>query len=62
MDILALMVAVFAAGLLGLMTLIVIETELCPGWLRRWLKRHAESLPTAEDSGKFKCARTTRSG
>ena len=49
MEILFLFLAVFAAGFLGLLSLIVIETELCPHWLRRILKRHAKPPPTAED-------------
>jgi hypothetical protein len=52
MDILILLVVVFAAGLIGLVSLVVLETDLCPHWARRLLQKHRQPLSESEKQTK----------
>ena len=52
MDILILLVVVFAAGLIGLVSLVVLETDLCPHWARRLLQKYREPLSESEKQAK----------
>ena len=58
MDILILLVVVFAAGLIGLVSLIVLETELCPHWARRLLQKHRQPLSEKEEQAKVQLRKT----
>lgn len=52
MDILILLVVVFAAGVIGLVSLIVLETDLCPRSVRKFLHKHQQPLSEDEEQAK----------
>jgi hypothetical protein len=52
MDLLILLVVVFAAGPIGLVGLIVLETDLCPHSVRRFLQKHRQPLSENEEQAK----------